>query len=81
MTEVLAVTGTGNYFLTRYIVCIGKSLTKATNSTMTTFISTFHTGEVILVNTCLSFEVGVISSGMAQLELRNLDLDFLGILD
>ena len=77
LTEVLAVTGTGKCFLMGYL---GMRLTKAINSTMTTSMSTFHLVGAVLVTTCSPI-MGAISSVMAQLELRNLDLDFLGILD
>jgi len=74
---MLAVTGTGKCFLMGYL---GMRLTKAINSTMTKSMSTFHLVGAVLVTTCLPI-MSAISSVMAQLELRNLDLDFLGILD
>ena len=70
MTEGLAVTGTGTRFLMGYL---GMRLTKAINSTMTTSMSTFNLVGAVLVTTCSPI-MGAISSVMAQLELRNLDL-------
>ena len=61
---------------------LGKRLTRATNSTMTTSMLTCHmVGLVLVTVTTCSLTVGDIPSVMILLKLGNLGLDFLGYLD